>query len=66
MTEENMGMEKILHSTIIMGEVISITALHSFPVLCTKTFGIVISHTGPLLKYSGTMFMNLPPVLVEL
>lgn len=66
MTEENMGVEKILHYTIIMGEVISVPALHSFPMLCTKASGIVISHTDPLLKSSGTMFMNLLPISIAL
>jgi hypothetical protein len=66
MTEKDMGMEKILHYIIIMSEVISVPALHSFPMLCTKSSGIVISHTGPLLKSSGTMFMNLSPILIAL
>jgi hypothetical protein len=66
MTEENMCMEKMLHYTIIMGEVISDPALHSFPMLWMKVSGIIISHTDPLLKFSGTMFMNLRQVLIAL
>jgi hypothetical protein len=61
-----MGMEKILHYTIIMGEVISVPALHSFPMLCTKASGIVISHTGLLLTSSGVMLITVPQILIAL
>jgi hypothetical protein len=58
--------KRILHYIFIMVRPLQLHSFQSFPVISMKTSGTVIFHTGPLLKSSGTMFMNLPTDLIAL